>query len=234
MRTLSVTLFFCLEWLISIYHKLALQYSKYCGELRAVNYDSPHPQILHIYYYRPGYVIEPWEWKTYLRWNKRIENGKNLRGSEWFLNKLINKTDGIIIQYRFRGHVWVDAINWIRGERMGCRSHDEQLTLLRNWSFPRWTIHTWKEHQIQKFGPPNFPNEVQLCTNGQLGTDVLIVWKSWFGPDGRCESLRKEDKIHIRHPREWFDVRKKMYFMGQGDELVVRRGMHEEIYHWKQ
>lgn len=220
-----------IEWLVEVYRGLHLHFRKKWGDLRGVNYESQHPQILHIYYFRVGVVEEPWDWKTYQRWNRRLEERKVLRGSEWFLDQWVQRMDGIIIIYRFRGHEHVDSINWVRGGKF-CRTREERLELLRNWMFPRWSMESWKEDQIKKLGPPRFPNEVQLQQNGRMSDDLLAKWKPWFGPEGRCESF-DGDEIRIRHPREWFDMKMKSYLMGPDQTLVVSRGLQEESYTWK-
>jgi hypothetical protein len=141
--------------------------------------------------------------------------------------------DGISIVYRFRGHEWLDSINWVRGGTSFARTRDERLQLLRNWIFPRWSLETWKEQQMKQYGPPKFPNEVQLERNGKRGDDLLAQWKMWFGPEGRRESLCEDGSIRLRHPREWFDHKNRIYLMTPEDHLVISRGMDEKTYSWK-
>jgi hypothetical protein len=211
-----------LDWILLRWHELNLWYRKRWGDWQWVNLDSNEPQILHIYYVRPGGTWEPWGAKAYKRWNARLHDKKSFRGSEWYREEIIEKYHGIIIQYRFRHQEWYDGLNWNRE----CMVYQKEAILaeLRDWVFPRWTSDSWKE----KRGRVRFPAGMNL-NNVELNVDA---WRAWFGPEGRRERLSHSKGDIPREYSVWFNTKNgtKDYLMKWGDTLKVDWGLTEEIY----
>lgn len=202
-------------YLIEKWNYYRAEYRKRWGDWKWIDVNSKEPQILRVYYVRPGEKFEPWGCEVYRRWNQRLRDKKQLHGSEWFLPQYVSKYHGIVVLYRFRDQEWVDSFNWYR------ELVRNELEGLRSWVFPVWNSDTWKQNPVRV----KFPVGMRL-----RGEEFDVSdWKRWFGPEGQM--IRRPDRK--RNYMTWFHLEDLDYLLEVDEELIIDWGIEETKYIWK-
>ena len=221
--------------LIEKWNYVKTEYRKKYGDWRWIDLQTAEPQILHIYFVRPGMKLEHWCGDTYKRWNARLREKKPIRVSEWYLPQHVYHYNGIVIHYRFRQNEWYETCNWVRG--VYDKADSNPLTQMRKMIFPRWNSETWKSSS----GRVKFP--AGFAINGQE-REITPELRGWFGPEGRREKLVMEEDIPSiqdceikteivkRNFENWFDLTQLRYVIDFGDTVKLDWGITEEIYKW--
>lgn len=224
MQIILVWLWNLFGFILDKYNQVRDYHRKRFGDWKWINLESSEPQILHIYYVRPGAKYEPWKCETYQRWNNRLEQKKTFHGSEWYIPQLVSKYDGIVVHYRFRKQEWFDSFSWSR------EMTDKKMNILdslRTWVFPKWNSDTWKSSR----GMVKFPSSVVI-----EGKEInMNDWRGWFGPEGRSERLLETNQIVMptkRNFETYFDITRCIYMIQWGDIMKIDWGLKEEDYQW--